>query len=205
AKSIWSIHLPGDEPDISADVLHLRQETPFSQTPVVSASEQQPPVCYECNIGATLRAPGSLYPARVQVKYIHVNGLFVETASTLSVNTVVALEMQVEGIVLETAGIVVGSTARVGMEISFHKVSTETQRKVVLALQKLKQKAWDEQQIPSLSQSLTPAPWAIQHPAASPATNCVDAGRVLVAICNTLAADFDAWKSTRTPAEIKER
>src|SRR5262249_13244432 len=26
AKSIWSIHLPGDEPDISADVLHLRQE-----------------------------------------------------------------------------------------------------------------------------------------------------------------------------------
>src|SRR5262245_22215764 len=51
AKSIWSIHLPGDVPDVYADVLHLRQNTPSSQTPVVSASEQTL-VCYECTAGA---------------------------------------------------------------------------------------------------------------------------------------------------------
>ena len=43
---------------------------------------------------------------------------------------------------------VTGSTPRVGMEISFHKVSQEIQRKIVQALQKLKQKTWDEEQVP---------------------------------------------------------
>jgi hypothetical protein len=206
AKTIWSIHLPTDEPDVSADVLHLRHETPSSQTPVVPASEPEQPVCYECSIGATLRAPGSNYPVRVQVKYIHLNGLFVETTTTLPLNTVVTLEMQVEGVTLETAGVVAVSTGRVGMEISFHKISAETQRRIVLALQKLKQKAWDEQHVPSIPQNLVPAPRAMQPaaPSALPAMNCVDAGRVLVAICKTLSSDFDAWKSTRTPAEIEE-
>lgn len=203
AKSIWSIHLPGDEPDVAADTFHLRQ-TPLSQNPVVSASEQQPPVCYECNSGATLRSPGSSYPVRVQVKYIHMNGLFVETASTLSLNTVVALEMQLEGITLETAGVVVGSTARVGMEISFHKVAIETQRKIVLALQKLKQKAWDAQPVASIPRDIVPAARAAHTGPTAMPTNCVDAGRVLAALCNTLASDFDAWKSTRTPGEIEE-
>ena len=41
---------------------------------------------------------------------------------------------------VESAGMVIGSTPRVGMEISFHKVSQEIQRKIVQALQKLKQK-----------------------------------------------------------------
>src|SRR5215467_6058782 len=89
-KSIWSVHLPTDEPDIAGDTFHLRQ-TPSSATPVVQVSEEQP-VCYECNSGATVRAPGSNYPVRVQVKYIHLNGVFVETTSTLPVNTVVGLE-----------------------------------------------------------------------------------------------------------------
>lgn len=207
AKSIWSIHLPADESDVALDALHLRQTTPSSHTPETTVFEDQEPVCYECNAGATLRAPGSNYPVRVQVKYIHVNGVFVETNSTVSVNTAVALEIQIEGIMLETAGVVVGSTPRVGMEISFHKISAETQRKIVLALQKLKQKAWDEQQIPSLPPSVAPASRAVQPaapPAAMPPMNCVDAGRVLVAICNTLSSDFEAWKSTRTPAEIEE-
>jgi hypothetical protein len=206
AKSIWSIHLPTDEPDVSADALHLRDETPSSQTPVALASEPEEPVCYECNIGATLRAPGSNYPVRVQVRYIHLNGLFVETNTTLPLNTLVTLEMQIEGVAMETAGVVVVSTGRVGMEISFHKVSAETQRRIVLALQKLKQKAWDEQQVPPVPENVVPAPRSTPPaaPSAVPPLNCVDAGRVLVAICRTLSSDFEAWKSTRTPTEIEE-
>src|SRR5215472_6694382 len=66
AKSIWSIHLPADEVDMAADTLHLRQSTPSSRMPDVPLSEDEQPVCYECNAGATMRAPGSNYPVRVQ-------------------------------------------------------------------------------------------------------------------------------------------
>ena len=34
--------------------------------------------------------------------------------------------------------------------------------------------------------------------------NCIDVCSLLIAICKTLSADFDAWKSTRTAAEIEE-
>lgn len=205
-KSIWSIHLPSDQSDVSTDTLHLRRNTPSSRTPVVPASEQRPPARYEYSAGATLRAPGSNYPVRVQLKNIHLNGLFVEAITTLPLNTVISLETQIEGIVLETSGIVSASTPRVGMEINFHKISAETQRRIVLALQKLKQKVWDEQQVPSIPQNVVPSPRAMQPavPSATAPLNCVDAGRVLVAICKTLSSDFDAWKSTRTPAEIDD-
>jgi hypothetical protein len=204
AKTIWSTHLPADESDISVDALHLRRTTPSYRTSVASASEQRQPARYEYNAGATLRAPGSNYPVRVQLKSVHLNGLYVETVTTLPLNTVVSLELLIEGIAMEAAGVVNTSTPRVGMEIGFHKVAPETQRKIVLALQKLKQKAWDEQQVPAPPQTVVARTLQSGVPTEVPALNCVDAGRVLVAICNTLSSDFDAWKSTRTPAEIEE-
>ncbi len=227
-KTIWSTHLPPDESDVSVDALHLRRTTPSSRTSVASAAQQHLPARYELSVGATLRAPGSNYPVRVQLKSIHLNGLYVETVTTLPLNTVVSLELLVEGIAMEAAGVVNTSTPRVGMEIGFHKVTPETQRKIVLALQKLKQKAWDEQQVPALPQTVVPVSRPLQPAAGSPERaalardgveagaafahdgadaspeNCVDAGRALVAICNTLCSDFDAWKLTRTPAEIEE-
>ncbi|HKV95468.1 MAG TPA: hypothetical protein VJW20_23175 [Candidatus Angelobacter sp.] len=203
AKSIWSIHLPGDEPDIAIDTFSVRGKARSSRTSVVIPSEQEQSVRYPCSAGATLHAPGSNYPVRVQVRNVHLNGLFAETVVTLPLKTVVNLELQIEGIAVETAGVVAASMPRVGMEIGFHKASPEAKRKIVLALQKLKQKAWDEQQVPlpqnfSASRSTSPA----AHSAMPP--NCVDAGRALVAICKMLSADFDAWKSTRTAAEIEE-
>jgi hypothetical protein len=201
-KTIWSTHLPADESDVSVDAPHLRRTTPSSRTPVVSDSEQRLPARYELNAGATLRAPGSNYPVRIQLKSIHLNGLYAETVTTLPLNTVVSLELLVEGIAIDAAGVVNTSTPRVGMEIGFHKVAPETQRKIVLALQRLKQKAWDEQQVPALPPTVVPVSRAL--PSSAQPTNCVDAGRVLVALCNTLFSDFEAWKSTRTPAEIEE-
>ncbi|HET9283897.1 MAG TPA: PilZ domain-containing protein [Candidatus Angelobacter sp.] len=201
-KSIWSIHLPADEPDIAIDTFLVRGKPLSSRTSVATPSEQES-VRYTCSAGATLRAPGSNYPVRVQIKNIHLNGLFAETVVTLPLKTVVSLELQLEGIAVETAGVVVSSMPRVGMEISFHRVSPETKRKIVLALQKLKQKTWDEQQVP-LPQNI-PAPRSASPAAPSVMpTNGVDASRALVAICKILSADFDEWKLTRTAVEIEE-
>jgi len=203
-KSIWSIHLPADQPDIAVDTLHLRQGTAKNRDPIISRSEAET-FRYECSAGATLRAPGSSYPFRVQIKTIHPGGIDVESITTLPLNTVVNLEMKVEGIHIEAAGMVSGSTHRVGMEISFHKVSPETQRRIVQVLQKLRQKAWDEQQVPTLP-AIVAAGSSLAAPAqkAAPALGRTDPLRELAALCKVLHANWDYWKSTRTATEIEE-
>ena len=111
--------------------------------------------------------------------------------------------MQVEGIQVESAGMVTGRTPRVGMEISFHKISQEIQRKIVQALQKLRQKAWDEEQVPLPAMIAGPSMAApIQKPSAAPGRT--DPFRELAALCNVLRANWDYWKSTRTTTEIEE-
>lgn len=204
-KSIWSIHLPADQPDFAVDALQLRQGTAKNRAPIISRSEQSETFRYECSAGATLRAPGSSYPFRVQIKTIHPGGIDVESITTLPLNTVVNLEMKVEGIQVESAGIVTGSTPRVGMEISFHKVSTEIQRKIVQVLQKLRQKAWDEQQVPPLP-AIVAAGASLAAPAqkAAPAFGRTDPIRELAALCKVLQANWDYWKNTHTTAEIEE-
>jgi len=201
-KSIWSVHLPADQPDIAVDIFHLREGNGRNCAPIISHSEQSETFRFECSAGATLRAPGSSYPFRVQIKTIHPGGIDVESITTLPLNTVVSLEMKVEGIHVESTGMVTGSTPRVGMEISFHKVSTEIQRKIVQVLQKLRQKAWDEQQVPALP--------AIEGASlAAPAQKAAALGRTdplreLTALCKVLQANWDYWKSTHTASEIEE-
>jgi hypothetical protein len=194
-KSIWSAHLPADQPDIAVDALHLRDGNGRNRAPIISR--------YECSAGATLRAPGSSYPFRVQIKTIHPGGIEVESITTLPLNTVVSLEMKVEGIQVESAGMVTGSTPRVGMEISFHKVSTEIQRKIVQVLQKLRQKAWDEQQVPAVP-AIVGASLAAPAQKAAPALDRTDPLRELTALCKVLQANWDYWKSTHTAAEMEE-
>jgi hypothetical protein len=140
----------------------------------------------------------------VQIKTIHLGGIEVESVTTLPLNTVVNFEMQVEGIQVESAGMVTGSTPRVGMEISFHKASQEIQRKIVQALQKLKQKAWDEEEIPLPAMIAAEPALAVpaQKPPATPGRT--DPFRELAALCNVLRANWDYWKSTRTSTEIEE-
>jgi len=201
-KSIWSIHLPADQTDIAVDAGYLRQGA--HRAPIISRSEPLETLRYEYSVGATVRAPGSSYPFRVQIKTIHLGGVEVESITTLPLNTVVNLEMQIEGIQVESAGMVTGSTPRVGMEINFHKVSQEIQRKIVQALQKLRQKAWDEERVP-LPAMIAAGPSlasTIQKPAATPGRT--DPFRELAALCNVLRANWDYWKSTRTTTEIEE-
>jgi hypothetical protein len=202
-KSIWSIHLPSDQPDIAVDALHLREGTARNRAPIISRSEQSETLRHECNAGATLRAPGSSYPFRVQIKTIHPGGIDVESITTLPLNTVVNLEMKIEGIQVESAGMVIGSTPRVGMEISFHKVSTEIQRRIVQVLQRLRQKAWDEQQVPSLP-AIVAAGQSLPAQKAVPALGRTDPVRELTALCKVLHANWDYWKSTHTATEIED-
>jgi hypothetical protein len=203
-KSIWSIHLPADQPDIAIDVLHLREANGKNRAPNISRPEQPETLRYECSTGATLRAPGSSYPFRVQVKAFHPGGIEVESITTLPLNTVVNLEMRIEGIPLETMGRVTASTHRVGMEISFHKVSPEMQRRIVQVLQKLRQKEWDEQQVPPLPPNVAAGPTLPPAQKAPPVPGRIDPFRELAALCNVLRENWDYWKSTRTAAEIEE-
>jgi hypothetical protein len=214
-KSIWSIHLPPDEPDIAVDALHLRQG---SGRRAAASPEQIETARYECSAGVTLRAPGSNYPFRAQIKSIHLGGLEVECITTLPLSTVVEVEMRIEGILVETTGVVTVSTHRVGMEIGFHKPSPEVQRKVVQALQKLKQKAWDEQPVPQpialvvepgLPDRAGVAQFGIAEPAdfvqcevEAPVLN-TDPLQELAGLARKISAEFDYWQSTR-PEEMEE-
>lgn len=203
-KSIWSSHLPADQTDITVDPLYLRQGAATHPAPIISPSKPSETLRYECSAGATVRTLDSSYPFRVQIKTMHLGGIEVESVNTLPLNTVVNLEMKIEGIQVESAGMVTGSTPRVGMEISFHKVSQEIHRKIVQALQKLKQKAWDEQEI-TLPATIAADP-SLAAPAqkASAAPDRTDPFRELAALCKVLRADWDYWKSTRTTTEIEE-
>jgi hypothetical protein len=203
-KSIWNIPLPADEPDISIDTLEVRiGASPTRAFQAMAKAEEH--ARYECSSGATLRAPGSNYPFRVQLKTIHVGGVYVETITTLPLSTIVAIEAKVEGIQIETAGMVTGSTPRVSMDIAFHKITAENQRKVLLALQKLKQKAWDEQEVPPPPPDLVPmVPPSHNESKIIPQAARIDACRLLITICQTLSADFDCWKSARSGKELEE-
>ena len=87
-KSIWS-HLPADQTDIAVDAGFLRQATATHRSSISSRSEQADKLRYECSAGATVRAPGSSYPFRVQIKTIHLGGIEVDSITTLPLNTVV--------------------------------------------------------------------------------------------------------------------
>lgn len=204
-KSIWGIQLPPDQPDLAIDTsdTHALPAMPRGLPAAIGDIDQH--VRYECSAGITLRAPGSNYPVRVQLRSIHVGGLYVETITTLPLHTVVSIETRVEGVQLETAGIVNTSTHRVGMDIAFHKVAAESQRKIVQILQKLKQKAWDEQQVPAPPPVLiSPLPPAQNESRSIPQSTRLDTCRVLITMCQTLAADFDCWKSGRSARELEE-
>jgi hypothetical protein len=203
-KSIWGIQLPADEPDVAIDTFHVRTGASVARGLPETADPEQH-ARYECGGGATLRAPGSNYPVRVHLKAIHLGGVYVETITTLPPSTVVGVEAKVEGILIETTGMVSSSTPRVGMDIAFHKISAESQRRVLQVLQRLKQKVWDEQQVPVPTPDLVlMQPSSHNESKIIPQATRLDACRVLVTICQTLASDFDCWKSARSVKELEE-
>ena len=203
-KSIWGIQLPSDEPDLAINTRELRAATATPLGLAVVASNTVQHTRYECSGGVTLHAPGSNYPVRVHLKSIHVGGLYVETPTTLPVQTIVTIETKLEGIQIETSGVVNSIAPRAGMEIAFHKISAETQRKVLQILQKLKQRAWDEQQVSSLQRGPVAVPLIRNEFDGATQSPRPDNSRILVNICQNLIADFDRWQSARSLSELAE-
>lgn len=204
-KSIWGIQLPSDEPDLALNTRELRAGTATPLGLAVVASNTAQHTRYECSGGVTLHAPGSNYPVRVHLKSIHVGGLYVETTTTLPVQTIVTIETKLEGVQIETSGVVYSIAPRAGMEIAFHKISVETQRKVLQILQKLKQRAWDdEQQVSSLQRGPVAVPLVRNEFDGIGQSPRPDNSRILVNICQNLVADFDRWQAARSVSELAE-
>ena len=196
-KRIWGIHLPPAEPDTAIDLSALRRETPPTRC-VARPRERRWHTRFECTGGASVRAQGSGYPVHGQVKDIARGGVYVETTTPLTLNAEVYVKMNVEGISIESPGVVRTSYPLVGMGISFQDISGENQERL--------------EQVIQIIRSRTATPRNLTEPALAPVTPTqkqpgpseANPVRILATACRMLAADFEEWKTARSIAELDE-
>jgi hypothetical protein len=200
-KNIWGINLPSDETDLAMTENAIRKQMPPVLTESKPSGEKRWHTRFECTGGASVRAQGANFPVHGQVKDIAQGGVYVETTTPMPVNTEVHVKMNVEGVPIESLGVVRTSYPMVGMGISFQNISPENQERVssIIAAIRNKSIAPKGETEPALAfneptDQLKTAPLQLDvYPA-----------RVLATACRTLAANFDQWKVGRTPAELDE-
>jgi hypothetical protein len=199
-KNIWAISLPADETDTALQARALRRASSETRVEGRSATEKRWHTRFECSGGASVRAEGSGFPVHGQVKDIAQGGVYVETITPLTVNTEIYVKMNLEGIAIESAGVVRTSYPMVGMGISFQNISPENQERVDGIIQSIRHKAAAPKIV--TEPALTPA----GQPRSGAVALQLDAYpvRVLSTACRTLAADFDLWKTARSPSELDE-
>jgi hypothetical protein len=199
-KNIWGINLPNDEADPSAEAAKQRKSSCETRVDGRSATEKRWHTRFECSGGASVRADGSGFPVHGQVKDIAQGGVYVETTTPLPVNTEVYVKMNVEGIPIESSGVVRTSYPLVGMGISFQNISRENQERVDNIIYSIRNRV-------AVPKNMTePAFSPASQPKASSSGLQLDTYpvRVLAMACRTLAADFDQWKVARSAAELDE-
>lgn len=200
-KNIWSVNLPPDEPDHGAEAFLRGKDTRVAPSARRPFTEKRWHTRFECTGGASVRALDSSYPVHGQVKDIAQGGVYVETTTPIPLNTEVCVQMNVEGIAIETSGVVRTSYPMVGMGISFQNVSSENQEKVDHIIHTIR--------------SRVSAPRSVTEPAfdaVKPAKKQTRTGarvddspvRMLAAACRTLAESFDNWKMDRSKDELEE-
>jgi hypothetical protein len=114
----------------------------------------------------------------------------------LPVNCTVSLDVDVEGVRFEAAGVVRTSYPLVGMGISFQDLTPDTTARLSVLLAKAKGETSAEQ------------PWAcptnpsIGSPSPFPAED--NPAPLLVTACRKLSQEFDRWKRHHSPAEVEE-
>jgi hypothetical protein len=206
-KSIWGVNLPADETDVAPNGGIVRKEMPPVRTEGRTAGEKRWHTRFECSGGASIRAEGSAFPVHGQAKDIAQGGVYVETTTPLPVNTAIHAKMNVEGVAIESLGVVRTSYPMVGMGISFQKITPENQAKIGQVIQNLRRKAATPKNMTEPAETYAPANHVVSEKKAPgvPALH-LDAYpvRVLANACQEFVADFDAWKSTRLPSEIEE-
>jgi hypothetical protein len=197
-KNIWGINLPADETDSALQSAAFRKSAQRLNEGR-PATEKRWHTRFECTGGASVRADGAGFPVHGQVKDIAQGGVYVETTTPLTANTEVYVKMNVEDIQIESAGVVRTSYPMVGMGISFQNISAENQDRVDRIIQSIRAKA-------TAPKNITEPAFAPSQPKPNPVGLQLDAYpvRVLAMACRALAADFDKWKTSRSPAELDE-
>jgi hypothetical protein len=202
-KNVWGIHLPADEPDPSADYA-LRSQMPPTRANQRPSGDRRWHTRFECSGGASVRAQGSGFPVHGQVKDIARGGVYVETTTPLTLNTEVYVKTNVEGVPIESPGVVRTSYPMVGMGISFQNTSSENQERLDQVIQTIRSKS--------------PAPKGMTEPALAAANPLKEESpaeptglrltsypaRVLATAVRMFAADFEEWKTQRAAAELDE-
>lgn len=202
-KNVWGIHLPADEPDTSADYA-LRRQMPPTSTNARPSGDRRWHTRFECSGGASVRAQGSGFPVHGQVKDIARGGVYVETTTPLTLNTEVYVKMNVEGVPVESPGVVRTSYPMVGMGISFQNTSAENQERLDQVIQTIRSKSSTPKGVtePAMVASNTPKKTLLPHTTGLRLSS-YPAG-ILATAFRMFAADFDEWKTQRTEAELDE-
>lgn len=201
-KNIWGIALPSDESDPAIAAASARKET--TEKPIAAArpvTEKRWHTRFECSGGASVRAEnGDGFPVHGQVKDIAQGGVYVETTTPLTVNTEVAVKMNVEDIQIEAQGVVRTSYPMVGMGISFQNITPENQKRVDRIIQSIRARAASLKNVSDTAFN----PTNQQKPNAGNLQLDTYPVRTLTASIRTLTAEFDHWKASRPAAELDE-
>ncbi len=205
-KGIWGVDLPVDEVDVVPDGGIVRQAKSHVRTEARPAGEKRWHTRFECSGAASIRAENSTFPVHCQAKDIAQGGVYVETNTPLPVNTAVHAKMNVEGLAIESPGVVRTSYPMVGMGISFQKITPENQAKIGQVIQYLRNRAVTPKNLTEPAETYSPANHGGEKKEHGVSSLRLDAYpvRVLAKACHEFVADFDAWKSTRLPSEIEE-
>jgi hypothetical protein len=205
-KGIWGVDIPVDETDVVPEGGIVRTAMPQVRTEPRLAGEKRWHTRFECSGGASIRADGSAFPVHGQAKDIAQGGIYVETTTPLPVNTAIQAKMNVEGVSIESPGVVRTSYPMVGMGISFQKITPENQARIGQVIQFLRNKAAAPRNMTEPADAYSPANRVVGEKREPAPLLRLDAYpvRVLAKACHEFVADFDAWKSTRLPSEIEE-
>jgi hypothetical protein len=207
-KAIWNVDLPEDEIDVTVDASHLRQPMPAVHTSTQFPGERRWHPRYTCNGSAAVKTAGSVFATNGEVKDISKGGVYIELSATLPVNSNVTLDVRVEDICFQAAGIVRTSYPLLGMGICLQSLTPENAEKLAIALERARRRSAAKQEAPSQPGHSSTGPGIVFSSGLKSSlldlTLEDNPGPELVKACRKLAEGFDQWKLSCTPAEIDE-
>jgi PilZ domain-containing protein len=198
-RNIWGIAMPPDEIDVSSPGAVLRKPTAPIKT-IAQASDKRWHTRFECNGAASVRPADSDETSFGQVKDISLGGVYVETPAPLPVNTLVHVKMKLEGLAVESPGVVRTIYPQVGMGISFQRMLPENQDRIGDVIETLRRRMT----YPKKEREVEVTPQSEQDLANRKQLGSDTPVKEIATACQSLVEDFDMWKETRTEEEIEE-
>jgi hypothetical protein len=196
-KIIWSVDLPGDQMDSSVPIHSLRNTRQPVQTQTQFPNERRWHSRFACTGSAAIKHGDCAFLINGEVKDISQGGLYVELSTPLPVNAKINMNVCVEGVCFDTAGVVRTSYPLLGMGISFHNLDPENALRLNAILQ-----AFQTQSPSETVDSPEPATASLrqidlntkpEHPA-----------QVLARACRMLSHDFDSWERGQSSDDVRE-